>query len=129
MDSLKFRPGPPCPTLLRPAGGLSLKRPYDRFRDGPPAERSAYGRLLPFWTPHAVRLCVKASHPHRASMASFRSFRSLDFNLDFSVFSGGTIVGFKLKFRMGFWVHPKKYFTSFSLKIKAVVALALENKR
>jgi hypothetical protein len=22
MDSLKFHPGPPCPTLLHPAGGL-----------------------------------------------------------------------------------------------------------
>jgi hypothetical protein len=27
MDSLKFHPGPPCPTLLRPAGGPPLKRP------------------------------------------------------------------------------------------------------
>jgi hypothetical protein len=25
MDSLKFHPGLPCPTLLHPAGGLSLK--------------------------------------------------------------------------------------------------------
>jgi hypothetical protein len=25
MDSLKFHPGPPCPTLLRPAGGPLLK--------------------------------------------------------------------------------------------------------
>jgi hypothetical protein len=28
MDSLKFYPGLPCPTLLCPAGGLLLKRPY-----------------------------------------------------------------------------------------------------
>jgi hypothetical protein len=27
VDYLKFYPGPPCPTLLRPMGGLSLKRP------------------------------------------------------------------------------------------------------
>jgi hypothetical protein len=27
MDSLKRHPGPPCPTLLRPAGGPPLKRP------------------------------------------------------------------------------------------------------
>jgi hypothetical protein len=32
-DSLKLHPGPPCPTLLRPTGGL----------------------YLPIWTPHAVR--------------------------------------------------------------------------
>jgi hypothetical protein len=28
MDSLKFNPGRPCRTLLRPAGGPPLKRPY-----------------------------------------------------------------------------------------------------
>jgi hypothetical protein len=36
MASLKFHPGPPCPTLLRPAGGPPLKRPYGRFWGGPP---------------------------------------------------------------------------------------------
>jgi hypothetical protein len=55
MDSLKFHPGPPCPTHLRPAGGPPLKRPYIRFRGGPPALRVVCSRLLPFWTPHAVR--------------------------------------------------------------------------
>jgi hypothetical protein len=48
MDFLKFHPGPPCPTLLRPAGGPPLKQP---------AGQAACGRLLPLWTPHAVRLC------------------------------------------------------------------------
>jgi hypothetical protein len=28
MDSLKFHPGPLCPTLLRPVGRPPLKRPY-----------------------------------------------------------------------------------------------------
>jgi hypothetical protein len=32
MDSLKYHPGPPCPTLLRPTGEPSLKWPYGRFR-------------------------------------------------------------------------------------------------
>jgi hypothetical protein len=35
MDSLKFHLGPPCPTLLRPAGGPTLKRRNGRFRSGP----------------------------------------------------------------------------------------------
>jgi hypothetical protein len=34
MDSLKFHPGLPCPTLLNPAGGPPLKRPYSCFKDG-----------------------------------------------------------------------------------------------
>jgi hypothetical protein len=57
MDSLKFHPGPQCPTLLRPAGGPPLKHPYNRFWGGSPAGRAARGSLPPFWTPHAVRLC------------------------------------------------------------------------
>jgi hypothetical protein len=36
MDSLKFYPGPPCPTLLRSAGTPALKQPYGHFRDGLP---------------------------------------------------------------------------------------------
>jgi hypothetical protein len=32
MDSLKYHQGPPCPTLLRPAGGPPLKQPYGHFR-------------------------------------------------------------------------------------------------
>jgi hypothetical protein len=39
-----FHLGPPCPTLQRrPQGGL-------------PVGQTAYGRPLPLWTPHAVRL-------------------------------------------------------------------------
>jgi hypothetical protein len=48
MDSLKFHPGPLCRTLLRPAGGIPPKRPTGQV---------ACSHLLPFWTPHAVRLC------------------------------------------------------------------------
>jgi hypothetical protein len=61
MDSLKFHPGPLCPTLLRLAGGSPLKRPYGRFRSGPPAGRAASGCLLHFWTPHAIRLWEKST--------------------------------------------------------------------
>jgi hypothetical protein len=69
MDSLKYHQGPSCPTLLRPASGSLLKRPYSRFRDGLPAGWAACGCLLPLWTPHAVRLWKKVkpvfprSHP------------------------------------------------------------------
>jgi hypothetical protein len=52
IDSLKFHLGPPCPTLLRPAGWSPLKRPYGRFRGGP-----LTGSLLFLWTPQTVRLC------------------------------------------------------------------------
>jgi hypothetical protein len=31
MDSLKFHPDLPCPTLLRPAGGPPPKLPYSHF--------------------------------------------------------------------------------------------------
>jgi hypothetical protein len=51
MDSLKYHPGPSCPTLLRPVG------PYSHFRGGLLAERVTYGCLLPLWKPRAVRLC------------------------------------------------------------------------
>jgi hypothetical protein len=56
MNSLKFHLGPPCPTLLRPACRLFLKRPYGRFRVGPPTGLAACGHLLSLWTPHALRL-------------------------------------------------------------------------
>jgi hypothetical protein len=56
-DSLKFHPGPPCPTLLRPAGGPPPTRPYCRFWGGPPAGQAACGRLLPPWIPDVVRAC------------------------------------------------------------------------
>jgi hypothetical protein len=58
MDSLKFHSVPPCPTLLRPLGGPPLKRLYGCFRGDPPAGRVACSHLLPFRTPHAVRLCL-----------------------------------------------------------------------
>jgi YD repeat-containing protein len=43
MDSLKYRHGPPCPTLLRPAGKLPLKRP--------PAGRLLAAVFYPFGHP------------------------------------------------------------------------------
>jgi hypothetical protein len=58
MVSLKFHPGPPCPTYLCPAGGLPLKRPYRYFRGGQPKGRAACSNYLPFLTPHAVRPCL-----------------------------------------------------------------------
>jgi hypothetical protein len=54
-DPLKFPSGTLCPTLLDPAGGPPLKRPYSRFKGGLPA-----CSLLLLWTPHAVRLCTGA---------------------------------------------------------------------
>jgi hypothetical protein len=51
MDSLKFHPGPPCPTLLHPVGGPPLKRPYGRFRGGPPARWAACSHILPLGYP------------------------------------------------------------------------------
>jgi hypothetical protein len=59
MDSLRFHPGPPCPTFLCPADGPPPKRPYSCFGRVPPAALVTCGRLLPFWTPHAVRLCLR----------------------------------------------------------------------
>jgi hypothetical protein len=50
--------GPPCLTLLRPAGRPPLKQPYGGFRGGPPTGRAAYGHLLPLGTPYPVRLCL-----------------------------------------------------------------------
>jgi hypothetical protein len=55
VDSLKLHLGPPCLTLLHPAGRPSLKRPHGHFRYAPPAGRVACCRLLPswtVWTPH-----------------------------------------------------------------------------
>jgi hypothetical protein len=56
MDSLKFHPGSPCPTLLRPADGPSLRWSYECFRGGPPVGRMACGHLLALWIPHALSL-------------------------------------------------------------------------
>jgi hypothetical protein len=62
MDSLDLYPGLPCHTLQRNAEGPSLKRPYSHFRGDPPAGWAPCGHLLPFWTPHAVRLCLQPQH-------------------------------------------------------------------
>jgi hypothetical protein len=35
-----------------------MKQPYNCFEGGLPAGRAACGRLLPLWTPLAVRLCL-----------------------------------------------------------------------
>jgi hypothetical protein len=48
MNSIKFHPGPPFLALPCPAGGPPLKRTH--------TGRTACGCLLPFQTPHAVRL-------------------------------------------------------------------------
>jgi hypothetical protein len=49
MDSLKFQLGPPCPTLLCPAGRPLLKRPYGHFRGGwPAAVFYPFGHLTPY---------------------------------------------------------------------------------
>jgi hypothetical protein len=58
-DSLKFHPGPPCPTLLRPVGGPPLKQFSDCLGGGPPTGQAACGLLLPPWIPHAVRAWLK----------------------------------------------------------------------
>jgi hypothetical protein len=57
-DCLKFHPAPPCPILLRPAGGPPPKRPYGRLGVGPPIGQAACGRLLPPWIPFLVRACL-----------------------------------------------------------------------
>jgi hypothetical protein len=56
MNSLKNRWGLACLTLLRPAGGPPLKRPYSRFGGDPHARSVACSRLLSPWTPHAALL-------------------------------------------------------------------------
>jgi hypothetical protein len=45
---LFFHLDPLCLTLPYP--------PYGHFRGGPPTEQTACGQLLPFWTPHILRL-------------------------------------------------------------------------
>jgi hypothetical protein len=71
MDSLKFHPGPPCPTLLCPAGGPSLKRPYGRFRGDPHAGQAACGRLLPSWIPALYAYGPHASVHYASRCVSF----------------------------------------------------------
>jgi hypothetical protein len=52
MDTLKFHPGLPCLTLLRPAS---------RFWGGAPAGWAACSRLLPSWIPRTI---WSSSHTH-----------------------------------------------------------------
>jgi hypothetical protein len=63
IDSLKFRPGLPCPTLLRPLDGPPLKRPYC-FRDGPPARRVAclWPSLTPLDTSRRTPMTLTSIH-------------------------------------------------------------------
>jgi hypothetical protein len=42
MDTLKFHPGPPCPSPC------PLKRPYSRFRDGMAGPSETLGSPLPY---------------------------------------------------------------------------------
>jgi hypothetical protein len=70
MDSLKFHPGPPCPTLPRLAGEPTQKRPNGRFMGGLAARRASCGHLLPIWTPHAVRLCLTDGSTLRPFLSS-----------------------------------------------------------
>jgi hypothetical protein len=77
-NSLKFHPGPSCPTLLRPAGGPSPKRPYGCF----------WGGLRPFSTPldtPAVRAWLKQPDYQEVSdNGSAQRYHSLfSFNLLF----------------------------------------------
>jgi hypothetical protein len=53
----KVSPRPAMPNPSTPCGRAAYERPYGRFNGGPPARRATCGRLLPLWTPHAVRLC------------------------------------------------------------------------
>jgi hypothetical protein len=52
----KVSPGPAIPYPFMPCGGPPLKRPYGHFRGGPLNGQAACGRLVPPWTPRAVRL-------------------------------------------------------------------------
>jgi hypothetical protein len=104
MDSLKFQLGPPCPTLLCPAGRPPVKQPCGRFRGGPPARRVACGHLLPPRTPNTVRLwrqlCdstfdKEQNHNHKQSVSQGkkRKKQPMDFNdLDF-VYCGREVSG------------------------------------
>jgi hypothetical protein len=51
----KVSSGPAMPDPSMPCGQAT---PDDRFRVGSPAGWAACSRLLPLWTPHAVRLCL-----------------------------------------------------------------------
>jgi hypothetical protein len=81
------------PTLLCSAGGPPLKQPYGRFRVGPPAGLVACGRLLPFWTPHAVSLFWLNKYEIRQNGFYFLQFERirgilLNFDAIISVWQG-----------------------------------------
>jgi hypothetical protein len=73
----KVHLGPPCPTLLHPAGGPPQKRPNGRFRGGPPARQAACACLLPPWISHAKRLwCSKMVEHLSGAVWSRNSWRA-----------------------------------------------------
>jgi hypothetical protein len=76
MDSLKFHPGHPCPTLLCSVNGPPLKRLHSHFRGGPPGEWATCGHLLPLWTPTPY---TYGRHPE--SQNFLHPLRSLRFSL------------------------------------------------
>jgi hypothetical protein len=63
----RVSPGPAMPDPSMPCGRPPLKRPYGRFRGGPPARRAAWGRLLSPWIPHAARFCSQGSKMQKES--------------------------------------------------------------
>jgi hypothetical protein len=54
-DSLKLLPGPPCPTLLRPAGRPRPKRPHARFEVARPRGRRPAAVFYPLGYPTPSR--------------------------------------------------------------------------
>jgi hypothetical protein len=69
LDSLKFHPGLPCPTLLRPAGGPPLKRPHGHFSGSPPTRRVPAAFFYPFGhrSPYVCSLHLFLWIPHKVS--------------------------------------------------------------
>jgi hypothetical protein len=59
MDSLKFHPGPPCPTFLRPVGGPPPKRPYACFLGGLPAVFYRFGHPTPYACTFLIQRCYQ----------------------------------------------------------------------
>jgi hypothetical protein len=51
VDSLKLRPGLPCPILLRPCGQATPERPYNRFRGSLPTGGRLAAVFYPFGHP------------------------------------------------------------------------------
>jgi hypothetical protein len=71
---LKVSPGPPWSTLLRPAGGPPMKRPYGltpygRFRGGPPAGRRRVGHGRP-WFNFKKSMATPCHTPMNATLPS-----------------------------------------------------------